>query len=67
MITFNIFTGTFDFVGSSDGSSSTAESYQKYFVASSETYTIPNSISSVITGPMIIEGVVVIEGRLEII
>ena len=41
--------------------------YQKYKVAPLETYTIPDGISSVITGNMEIEGVLVLEGRLEIL
>jgi hypothetical protein len=44
-----------------------ASSYQKYKVAPLETYTIPDGISSVITGNMEIEGILVLEGRLEIL
>lgn len=42
-------------------------SYQKYYVAPSETYTIPNGISSVVTGPMEIEGILDLQGRLEVL
>lgn len=46
-----------------------ASSYQKYFIASAETYTIPINFSSVVSGPFEIDstGVVDVEGRLEII
>lgn len=40
---------------------------QKYQVAVSETYTIPQGISSVVTGPLEMEGILVLEGRLEVI
>jgi hypothetical protein len=41
--------------------------YQKYFIPALETYTIPLYQSSVITGPMDIEGIVVLDGRLEVL
>lgn len=43
--------------------------YQKYFIASGETYTIPLTYSSVVTGYFEIDntGIVDVEGRLEII
>ena len=42
-------------------------SYQKYSVGISETYTIPDGISSVVSGPFELEGILNIEGRLEIL
>ena len=48
-------------------SSPSGSSYQKYYVAPSETYTIPNGISSVVTGPMEIEGILDLQGRLEVL
>lgn len=47
--------------------SASGSSIQKYFIPSLETYTIPQGISSVITGPMDIEGIVVLDGRLEVL
>ena len=41
--------------------------YQKYHVPISETYTIPQGVSSVITGPLDLEGILVLEGRLEVL
>lgn len=41
--------------------------YQKYHVPVSETYTIPQGISSVVTGPFELEGILVLDGRLEVI
>lgn len=41
--------------------------YQKYHVPVSETYTIPQGISSVITGPFELEGILNLDGRLEIL
>ena len=41
--------------------------YQRYFIAVAETYTIPINTSSVITGPLDNEGILVLEGRLEIL
>lgn len=49
------------------GASGGASGYQKYYIAPLETYTIPQNYSSVITGPMDIEGIVVVDGRLEIL
>lgn len=46
---------------------SASSSYQKYYVAPAETYTIPNGISSVVTGPMEIEGILDLQGRLEVL
>lgn len=40
---------------------------QKYFIPVAETYTIPQGISSVITGPFDLEGILVLDGRLEIL
>lgn len=41
--------------------------YQSYHVPISETYTIPQGISSVITGPFELEGILVLDGRLEVL
>jgi hypothetical protein len=41
--------------------------YQKYHIPVSETYTIPQGVSSVVTGPMEIEGILVLDGRLEVL
>lgn len=46
---------------------SNSSGYQKYHVPVSETYTIPQGISSVITGPFELEGILVLEGRLEVL
>jgi hypothetical protein len=46
---------------------SSGGSFQKYFIASGETYSIPQYYSSVVTGPMDIEGIVVLDGRLEVL
>jgi hypothetical protein len=48
--------------GASGGSA-----YQKYFIASAETYSIPQYFSSVVTGPLDIDGVIVLDGRLEVL
>jgi hypothetical protein len=48
-------------------SAGTAETYQKYFVATAETYTIPQGVSSVVTGPLEFEGIIELNGRLEVI
>lgn len=44
-----------------------ASGFQKYFIPVSETYTIPQGVSSVITGPFDLEGILVLEGRLEVL
>ena len=44
-----------------------ASGYQKYFIGPLENYTIPDGISSVITGPLEIEGVLILDGRLEVL
>ena len=41
--------------------------FQKYYIAPLETYLIPVNYSSVITGPLEIEGIVTLDGRLEVI
>ncbi len=41
--------------------------YQKYFIGPLETYTIPDGISSVITGPLEIDGILILDGRLEVL
>lgn len=41
--------------------------YQKYYVGPADTYLIPQGVSSVITGPLEIEGVLTLEGRLEVL
>jgi len=43
--------------------------FQKYLIASAETYTIPIYFSSVVSGPVEVEstGILDVEGRLEII
>lgn len=41
--------------------------HQKYHVPISETYTIPQGVSSTITGPFELEGILVLEGRLEVL
>ncbi len=41
--------------------------YQKYYVAPTDTYLMPLGVSSVITGPLDIEGVLTLEGRLEVL
>lgn len=46
---------------------SSASGYQKYFIPVAETYTIPQGISSVITGPFDLEGILVLDGRLEVL
>lgn len=48
-------------------SGSTAENYQKYFVTSGDTYIIPEGISSVVTGPLAIDGILELNGRLEVL
>ena len=42
-------------------------SYQKYFVGPLENYTIPQGVSSVVTGPLEVEGVLILDGRLEVL
>jgi hypothetical protein len=49
------------------GAGAGSSGYQKYYVASTETYTIPTSVSSVITGPFMNDGVLIVEGRLEVL
>ena len=44
-----------------------ASSYQKYFIGPLETYTIPQGVSSVVTGPVDLEGILVLDGRLEVL
>lgn len=44
-----------------------SENYQKYLVLSGTTYTIPQGISSVITGPLELEGILELNGRLEVL
>jgi hypothetical protein len=46
---------------------SSGSGFQKYRVQSGDTYTIPQFISSVVTGPFEIEGILEINGRLEIL
>jgi hypothetical protein len=48
-------------------SASAGSSFQKYFIASGESYVIPEFCSSVITGPLEIEGVLEVCGRLEVL
>jgi hypothetical protein len=62
MIVFNIFTGTFDFSGGGG-----SESTQKFEIITGETYEIPERISSVISGPFIVEGIVELNGKLEVL
>lgn len=45
----------------------TGAGFQKYKVASGQTYTIPDGISSVVSGSFQNEGTLVVEGRLEIL
>jgi len=49
------------------GAGAGSSGYQKYQVNSTETYTIPTGVSSVITGPFMNDGVLIVEGRLEVI
>ncbi len=48
-------------------SAGAGSNYQKHYVPVSETYTIPQGISSVITGPFELEGILVLDGRLEVL
>lgn len=41
--------------------------YQKYHVPAATTYTIPQGVSSVVTGALEIEGILTLDGRLEVI
>jgi hypothetical protein len=56
-------------LGKIDGSLLPAgnNSYQKYFIQSTENYSIPLYTSSVVSGPFISEGPTEVLGRLEII
>lgn len=54
-------------LGDSIRGASGSSGYQKYFIGPLETYTIPDGISSVVTGPIDIEGILVIDGRLEVL
>lgn len=47
--------------------SGVSSGYQKYYVAPLENYSIPIGFSSVITGPFDFQGVLSLEGRLEIL
>ncbi len=44
-----------------------AENYQKYLIPTGETHTIPQGVSSVITGPLELEGILELNGRLEVL
>jgi len=66
-IALALINGTISQIPASDTIRGSGGGFQKYYIAPLETYLIPVNFSSVITGPLEIDGIIVLDGRLEVI
>jgi hypothetical protein len=64
-ITFNPFTGNFDFVGTSSGGSS-ADNFSYHTIPASTLITIPTNQQMILTGDLDVEGELIVDGMLVI-
>lgn len=62
-IKFNVFTGTFDIVGTSAAPPPSSSTVNRYFIFTAETVTIPDGSENVVTKEQTVDGILIVNGR----